>query len=918
MHHKFISLIIAVLLFFSWVSPLFPASVASEYLCEFGISFYRLGRYDDALAEFKKVLLIDPKNQTAKQYIDAIFRNEAAKSPPETVIGKAPARPLNRDEAMTETLKKLSYQGPRASPSLVSGKTEFQQEREAKKQLQIGKVNISGEVQMSAGIAPGDFYWKRANYDLNERNWRMLSGAALDRYFNTYDSRVFQSFDLELDTANKDGFNFHTDITVDPWSFTGKGPKTTVTTGFGDTVDVELKYWSNTGYTVNETLYSKIDGNTFSIPEVKVRNGQADQFTARGAFADPIADTLTLPATKIERQFQPIRELWLDYANDSTRFRLFPIAYQDQALTSDDPLAITNHHQWWEDSLWLRRYQPGIFNSGAVPVDFTKGWWDNSLPFLSRDSSGTYLTALRGMSFELKPQEGASLSTTVATPKDLWQDYGDIDNVISATRFKQSLGERLLIGSTFTSRHGFKTDSGMRLDSENYVGGFDLGYEAIDGFKTQAEVLTSRSRYDLSNSDYKSESRGNAYYLSFISRYPQKSLKDLKYGYEEIRRGKEETSLSKTKLYAAHIDKGFDSSLSSFRNTRDDTFWSRHISFRKPFAYYSNGLKGSGINFDEVWATRVGDGIDAGRNVIGLRTELQYEDALDNIFDLRNVHATNGKFIENVARDEVTIMLTDKLTAKGLGIYHKLHDTVKGIDPFVFDSLTGRYLINDSVTDGKDVSLRTGSLGLEYAFLEWLSLNGVYERTNDYYFAYGSFPNGVLNSSKLGYTYTADGKVYRVENPWLYDQGLFPQAPYPFYNIFKTGLRLTPLVNKLEIYLDYTRNEYEIAGQNSDNMNHIGCEIAFSPTKKLGIVFKYTYSRWKDLDRLRSGITEPAGHHNFFSEFRYMPSQDDEFIIQYGEGNTSPIGGISFDPYGGSLSTIDTQHIIRTYYRKKF
>ncbi|TRZ94114.1 hypothetical protein D4R78_06905, partial [bacterium] len=219
--------------------------------------------------------------------------------------------------------------------------------------------------------------------------------------------------------------------------------------------------------------------------------------------------------------------------------------------------------------------------------------------------------------------------------------------------------------------------------------------------------------------------------------------------------------------------------------------------------------------------------------------------------------------------------------------------------------------------DGLDPSLKTGSIGLEYAFFDWLSLNGIWERTNDYTLAYGNFPRSVLNSSQLARSYYEYGKKYRGQELYLYDQQYFPQPPYPFYNIFKTGLLITPADN-LDIYLDYTRNEFEMAAQNSDNMNHVGIEMTYMPTKKTGIVLKYTYSRWKDLDRLINGITKPIGHHNFFGEFRYLPSKDDEFILQYGEGNTSAIGNITFDPFGGSLLTIDTQHIIRAYYRRKF
>jgi len=95
-------------------------------------------------------------------------------------------------------------------------------------------------------------------------------------------------------------------------------------------------------------------------------------------------------------------------------------------------------------------------------------------------------------------------------------------------------------------------------------------------------------------------------------------------------------------------------------------------------------------------------------------------------------------------------------------------------------------------------------------------------------------------------------------------------------------------------------------------------ELTYMPTPKFGMVFKYIYSRCQDVDRLTQGITEPVGHHNFSSEFRYLPSKDDEFILQYGEGNYSPIGNIVMDPYGGSMLTLDTQHIIRAYYRRRF
>lgn len=888
---------------------------AVEYLCESGINYYKQGKYEEALAEFEKVLFADPENQTAKKYVNEIF---ASSGNPEIKPSAA-----SREEAFDSVLKDLESQesGRQATEQSVDPlKTETKPlDRYGDKKKQSTEwMKISGEAQLSFGVSSnGDFIWNSSNYDLNERNWRMQSYDALNNGFNTYNKNVYQSLNLNLDTTNKDdGFNVHANLVVDPWSFAGKSDTMSLTTAYDDKVDLQLLYSGSTQYTVNQIAYSRIFGNSFALPEAKIVNGKVVSFDVSGNFY-PYPDTLTVPETKISTGFQPIRELWVDYVNGSTKVRVFPIAYQDQALTSDDPLNITNHHKWWENSLWLRRYQTGNVNTRTTPVDFTKGYYDNSLAFLSKDGSGTYLTALRGVSFSSQPTETTSLSATVATPKHLWQDYGEVDNIIAAVRLKQALGERAVAGATFTSRHGFTTDSSMDLDSENYVGGLDLGYEIFDGLKLQGEVLTSFSRYDLTNAEYKSDARGNAYYFNLVNRYPLESLKDVEYGYDGIRKNKEEDFLVKTKFYGAHMDQNFNSELSSFANTRDDMFWSRYLTFRKPYGRFGGGT-GSGVNFDELWATRIGDGIDVGRNTVGFRTEFQYQDSLTNLFDMRNVHNVNGKFIENVARDEITLKVGDKLTVKGLGIYHCLPLTKGGVDPFLYDSDTGEYFLNSAVPDGEDPSLVTGSLGLEYAFFNWMSLNGVYEITNDYYLTYGSYPNGIYNSSSWT-TYSQNGKLYREKVAYLYDQGYFPQAPYPYYNIYKTGLRLTPIPDKFQIYFDYTNNEFQLAGQNSENMNHGGCEFVITPTERIGIVLKYVYSMLKDVDNLKAGKDKMIGHHNFFSSFYYSFSKDAQLVLEYGEGyiNSSSID-YTQDPFGGSLTTLDTQHIIRAYYRMKF
>ncbi|MCK9604021.1 MAG: tetratricopeptide repeat protein [Candidatus Omnitrophica bacterium] len=952
----FVVLLTGIILFTSGSNnPAFAASTpaAVEYLCQSGVDLYNQGKYDEAVYEFRRALILDPGNKIAGKYISDIKEGNAPKeysrrdmamdnalsapakitSEKKFVVARVISQPqimLSRDEVMNETL--IASQAPEpmpVSPEEIAMEEEYQSEETPRQKKPIDQyiiqeikdktgLKVSGKAQAGFGVTSDAFIWKRANFDLNEKykSWRLSSDAAFNRHFNTYDPRIYDSLDINLDTENKEGLNLHTDITTDPWSFVGKSDKVTVTGANGDTAELQMYYWSNTGYVLNNTVYTSRRGDTFGIPELKVRSGETDAFTATSY---RYKTTFNVPAMKITRQFQPFRELWLDYnVDDQLKLRAFPIGYQDQAYSSDDPLGITNHRIWWQDSMWLRRYTPGIYNSADTTRSYTKGRWDDTLSFITKDSTGKYLTALRGAAFSIQPQEQTSFDTTIATPKDLWQDYAQVDNISAASRLKHKVADNFAVGGTFTSRSGFITDPSQKLDSQNLVYGMDLGYEISKGLKVQAEILSSRSFYDVNNSEYETDSQGNAYYFSFISRYPKESIMDLKYGYDEIAMSKEEDILAKSKFYAVRMDKGFDSSLSNFHNSRQDVFWSRHIHFRKPFAYYDGSMQGPTTKWDELNATRIGDGIDAGRSVLGFRFEFLLRDKFSNLFDVRNVHDTRGKFVENVARDEATIALTDKLTAKAFGLYQRMPRTQGGIDPFVYDGNTGEFFLNSTVKDDMNASLKTGSLGLSYDFFDWLSINGIYERTNDYTLAYGDFPRNTLrNDTSLYGSYYQNNKLYRYITPFLNDQQYFPQAPYSFFNVFKCGLKLAPL-NNMEVYLDYTRNEFEAASYNSDNMNHIGLEIGYMPTPKLGMALKYVYSRCQDIDRLGTGQNLVVGHNNFFAEFRYLPTKDDEFTLQYGEGNTSSIGNMVLDPYGGSMLTLDTQHIARLYYRRKF
>ena len=931
MHKKIFPIIFCGILSVCFLTQAYPAAPVAEYLCELGINFYKMGRYDDALLEFKKVLLVEPDNPTARTYVNYIFQKEklalnttetnfpqtsaespAKESPILTTVDKSLEVKPNREEMMDNTLMALSGSAYRPAE-------EWGESTASTAEKKIAGIKVSGQAQVRLGVTSQDTYWKRANWDLNEKNWRMLSNAAFDRRENTYDPRIYDRLRVNLDTDNREGLGFHSNLTVDPWSFTGKSSKITVNSAFSDTADIELKYWANTAYTINETIYSNLLGNSFSLPELKVYNGKVNAFSVSGAFAPH--DTFFIPEIKIQREFQPVRELWFDYNRDDLKLRVYPIAYENQALTFNDPLKLSNNHIWWEDSPWIHAWRPGIYNSGVGTPDFTKGYWDNSISFFARDSEGQRLTSLRGFSFEFNPLEETAISAGLAMPKNPWQDYSEIDNLLSAIRIKQSLSEDVSLGLTSTTRFGFDLDNENKLDARNYVLGTDLGYEITDGLLASFEVAHSQAEYDLTNSQYKTEKDGNAYYFSVIGRFPLERISDVEYGYDGIQPQEYDSFFTKFRVFACRMDDSFDEPLSSYVETRDDESWSRHLHFRKPFKYYYQG-EGKLLTWDDIKAYRIGNGIDIGRSVLGLRIESSlFEKKVENLFDVRNVHDTNGKFVENVTREELTLNVTDKLTTKLLGINHRLPKTKAGVDPFVFNPQNRVFYDNAYIEDGTDPTVNTGSLGLEYAFFDWLALNGIWEYTNDISLGYDNFPRGILNDGNRSLLSYENGNTYRDVRNWLYNQQFFPRPPYPYYNIFKTGLRFNP-IEKLELYLDYTRNPYEKAGQVDDNMNHIGFEASYAPTAKLSLFFKYTYSRWQDLDSLNQGITKVYGHHNLFTELLYRISDDEDFAFQYGEASRDPyMGGvldIGWDPYGGSLRTIDTQHIFRLYYRRKF
>jgi len=875
-----------------------------------GVDYYHHGKLHEAREILERAAKLDPRNDEALGYLDLVnselrmrqkgqlgfyqgadkIKRESDFQEEKRVYAEIESAPGSEYEDYEHEYKEDMDSRPRRSDPQGLPEDRIKAITDALNE-NIDGGEIRGEYKMSFGATSQDLIWKKANGDYNERNFRMK-----DHQFpktNTFDTRVYDRLTVVFDT-NKEyqGLNFHTDITVDPWSFVGKTDKFTITRdGSGDSVEAELKYWSGTRSTINETLYTLDTGSSIATSEYKVTDGKIPAFT----MTDLYGNTFTVPEKEIDYTFQPLRELWLDYETDDYKFKFFPWALQDEALSSDDPLGLSNHHIYWESSPWLDEWKQGHVNTGVAPNDFWRGKWSNSLSFFTRDSELKRLTALRGASFEGPFLANTDLAMTVATPKGLWQDYDSINEVPGAVRTRTYLNDDLMIGFIDTFRLGYDDDD--KLDSYNNVLGVDFSYDFDHATNIVGEFAFSNSESDKSNSTYKRDKDGITAHLGV----------------------KKETNLGKMSARFTHMGEDFDPGLANYRETRKDQFWSRHLHFKKPLEY--NSWLGTSMKYEDIEPFRIGDGVDIGRNAFNVRLDTKeiFGGKVDNFIDYRYVNDTeDNKYIEGVFREENTFRVNPEWTSKFLFIYHDLPKTKGGIDPIKYDADTGEFLKNAAVEDGEDPSVSTVSLGVEYAPEDWISIFGVVENTNDYKFSTGDYPNGLLNSNYFT-TEVIGSDVYRKEVPQLYSQGWFDLPPYERFNIFRVGVSLKPFEG-LILDLDFTKNDFKFAQTIDDNMNHFGAGMRYKFNNRLLGFLKYTYSKAYNLYRLNtSGDLKYEDHHNVFVEFDYDVTEHGLLVIQFGEGSViSPVWGATASPYGDFYPTLDTQHMLRVYYNGRF
>ena len=872
-------------------------NAVAEYLYIIGKEYYDEGNLEQAIHELKKALMVDSEHSLARKYLEKaekILNDRALKIREERRKELAEDLEKAKEKLQFEQLseEKPEVKAPPAAqipaPPMIATPQPLSPLPEPSEVATVSPLKISGEYRMGFGITEEDFIWKEADANRigvpGEKNWRYLWG---DKRQNTYDPRIYSRFSLDMNYDTDSPLDVYGKIVIDPWTFIGTSD-VTVTRGGGlppnSPVHFKLKYWSNTGRTINEA-YRSSAGDVVYVPEIKVIKGNTTPVIPTYAPNDtPWTD---IPIVGIKRMYRPLRKFWVDYTEDEYMFRVFPLAGQAQALTTDDPLVLSNNHVYWEGSPWLDEYEPSmVFARLGDPIK--RGRWIKTIPFLAKDSDQERLTFLRGAHFE--GDFNSSLEATIATPMNLWDNYDRVTSIPGAVRFKKEFGDNLL-GLTYTLKMGLDNDE---LEALNQAGGVDFSYQVLPELGLYAEVAGSWIKIN-------EEEQVETSYGGMACKVGLLNEIESDYGFSDV------------ELSFTYMHEQFYPALSNYAHTRRDQFYSKHIRFSELAP--------------EDEAIRLGNGIDRGRNVVNIKgAGKSLDDKIEFLLNCRNVSRSSGGYVETVLRAEADYQATSKLTSKFLALYQHLPKTTAGFDPLIntkssysFSSGTldfneeDTFLVNDAIEAGKDPSIGTFSAGVRYDFNQTLAAEGIYELTNDPL----DFPRGLINEVSVG-TVTTDNVVYDRLIPFLHHQQPFGLPPYKYYNVAKAKIIYRP-VETLTSALSYVYNENKFATGIDDNINHLALEIDFIPNQKLTIGAKYIYSSSIDIHRL----VEDEGqnydeHHNVFLTASYNISQDQTITFQFGEFvSYRPIEGMH-TPANWSLSTLDTQHIFRLVYKGMF
>lgn len=861
------------------------------FLCNENSAFADLDPYYSS----KKNNTSTPEQPTYTQALPASYSSsdgEEAPAPAPVTSASTPtaqvpgdsSRGLSPDTPASDEI--INFDPEASRQAMLNGELPGAPPADRAKTLPGGRIKMSGRYRLAAGFeSDGEGVLNRAHADLQDRNFRYLFG---ERQANTYDPAIYSQYLLNVDFSPREKWNFYTQIVVDPWSWVGStGDQYLRETGAGNsTLRYNLKYFGAYNSTLNEA-YRASTGDLVGFPLMETHKGNTGEMTVRGFLNSNGSQSVwNIPATNIDYEFRPFRKAWLDYTQEQWHARAFILADQTQALTSDDPLGLSNHKDYWQQSPWLYQYQPlQHFSDGTI----TRGFYNDSLSFLATDSEGNRLVLLRGFSVEGIIEDKATYFTaTVAAPYTPWDEhYFDYDNIPGAMRIKHQASERLMLGGTYAFRYGLVDDS---IADKSQVFGIDFKYNLNKDVALKGEIANSYRERDLREDTAVSS-----------------NLKDFAYKGEleanfDHKNGSTEFSFSYTQM-----GKEFQPVLSRYTDTRDDDYWSKHLSFTE----YT----------PELEAFRIGDGVDINRSVFRVRwKEKWFKDRFVNLFDVRNVHtAETWGYKETVLRDEITYRFTNQLTAKGMFRWQGLPKSNPYLEPFIsnyyfigFEDPWSLQYQNVAVPDGKDPSRFTYAGGLQYVFNQKWTVEGFTEISNDL----PDFPRGLLNSNFRDANQRIEGILTSRITNFLYGQGPFGGVPpYEYHTLFRERLIYKP-DDKITVTFHAAQNGYKFASGIDDNINHQGVSVTFDYSKKLRLFADYTHSNEIDVAHLiASNYTESNfdDHHNLYASMDYQVNLNTVFRAEYGVfglGTNAPI----VTPYSVStfsLPTVDTEHLFR-------
>jgi len=761
----------------------------------------------------------------------------------------------------------------------------------------LAPTRVRGRYRVGLGFTEDDILWKNANADYHsfadDSSWRYVFGR---HRHNSYDPEVYSRLEVEIDNPITDTLSSYHQIVIDPWTFVGK-KRMFLTGDAGDSVEMDLKYWSNVRRTINES-YRTTTGDILRIHENKVHDGRLSQQAYSGTTAFG-SNTFEVPDYEINRMYVPIRKSWLLYNKEPYRAKLFTMSNQDEALTSDDPMKLSNNKVYWEESPWLDRYDHSrVFERAGEsgPADFArtreptkKGQWLSSQSFMARDSDGERLTFLRGGSVEANFDNGGYFKTVVAAPRNLWDTYEQATSVPAAIRVKTPITKKLDMGGLYTMKLGMRHDS---LEAMNNMFAIDGTYRLLPTTQLLAEGAVSHMSIEEAIG-YDNKYTGYAAMLG-IKNYGPFRLIGPSGRYQVLAK-------------FTHMDDEFFPGLSNYRLTRKEFDYAKHIYFGQ-------------IN-PEDQAFMVGDGVDIGRNALGITLKAELPDSETNArFDARTVHEDGGDFIENVFRAEASHQATPKLILKGLAYHQHIGKTHRNLDPLInaknaYSAFSDNFsyediwLENTLIEAGEDPSISSFSGGLEYTFTDYFKGLGIYEYTNDP----KDMPRGLLNDVYVADEFK-DGVIWDRIVPFVYNQGSFGLPPYDYYDVFKTRFEYKPF-DPVTVTLKYVWNDNKYAMSIDDFATSNAVQLEYRPCNMVTLGLLYQYTRQRDLYKENFTSVNPGyayeGHHNIFASMDYRLNENQQLKLMYGDY----VGyGSQYSNEYDAIMALDTRHVFRIAY----